>query len=161
MKILEEIQKHLKETPYSEIAQKQIEAFMMGKGYYDNEGDCEIEFKSEDNEFEDFVEWFEDEEEKESNQKVFFNYGVDLNKDILDSLCVYSYFCKSKKYKITGDERKKLIEKKEQLEKKNKSYKELFVNLSSQLTREIYDTFIRFNEKKIKDINALLNETVD
>lgn len=169
MKTFEEIKKHLKENPYSEMAQNQIDAFLMGKGYYGGEDDWEIEFKSEDNEFEDFIDWFEDEEEKESSQKVLFNYGVDLNNnDILDYICAYFYsldgvssFYKSRKYKITGEERKLAIERKDFLEKCIKTYETLIESLSTRSAKNFVKAIIDEKKDEIERINMSLNETVD
>lgn len=131
MKKIEEIQKHLKETPYSEIAQK------TNRSVYDGEKDWEIEFKSEDNEFEDFIEWFEDEEEinaKDFISRIFF----DLNTDIPDP------FIKESAYDLFA-----------RIKKENK-YK-----AHSPSDISLFYSIINRNKEEIEIINALLNETMD
>lgn len=139
---------------------------MMGKGYYDGEKDWEIEFKSEDNEFEDFIEWFEDEEEinaKDFISRIFF----DLNTDIPDPFIkesAYDLFARIKKenkYKITGHERDELIEKKELLEITNKKYEEFSKMAHSPSDISLFYSIINRNKAEIEIINALLNETMD
>lgn len=169
MKTFEEIKKHLEENPYSKNTQDNIYAFLMGYGYLDGGKGDEIQFKSDDNDFEDFINWFEDEEEKESSQKVLFNYGVDFKKnDILDYICAYFYsldgissFYKSKKYKITGEERKLAIERKDFLEKCIKTYETLIETLSTRSSKNFIKTIIDEKKDEIERINMSLNETVD
>lgn len=71
MRTLEEVKKHLESVCYNDEADKfAIIGFLLGKGLLKGESG-EIDFASpEENTFVDFIEWFDNKEEKEEKREI-------------------------------------------------------------------------------------------